>query len=401
MTLTLPHAQRLAGLILILAAGSAHAQSVPVIGTPESLDVAAWNIEWFGDPNNGPSNDAQQIDNVGAIIAGAGIDLWAVEEIADADDFDALLAALGPDFDGRLATNSGSQRIGFVYDTRVVRPLQVRHILEEFDNAFAGRPPLQLEAEIMLPDTTVTMTFIVVHMKAFSDTDSYDRRAEAATRLKNHVDFTSLEAKPVVIMGDFNDEMDGSITSGRATPYAAFVEDTADFSVLTLPLELAGDGTFCANANCTSTNSMIDHIVITDELFAWSGAGATAVLTDIPMAFTLFANTTSDHVPVYTRLTPPSVSTAAERPLPHTAALGMPYPNPFSATTTLTYSLAAPGPIDLRVYDILGREVKVLVSRFVPAGAQDITLSLVGQPAGVYFVRSSTGEVRQLVKSAR
>ena len=217
--------------------GSVSAQGVTTVGTDGSLDIATWNIEWFGNTNNGPSNEDTQFNNVLEIIGNAGIDLWAVQEIAHVTRFNELVEALGSDFEGALATNSGEQRIGYIYNTQTVQARQVKHILESFEFEFAFRPPLQLEASITLPDTTLDVTFIVAHMKAFSDASSYERRVDASGRLKNHIDFTSLEDEPVIILGDLNDELINSTFASRTSPYENFVLDTDNYSVLTFPLE--------------------------------------------------------------------------------------------------------------------------------------------------------------------
>jgi flagellar hook assembly protein FlgD len=44
------------------------------------------------------------------------------------------------------------------------------------------------------------------------------------------------------------------------------------------------------------------------------------------------------------------------------------YPNPFNGATTIHYSLPEPATVRLTVYDILGREVRVLVAATQPAG---------------------------------
>ena len=89
------------------------------VGRDDTFDVATWNIKWFGSPNNGPSDDDRQVENVRNIMLGSGIELWAVQEIANAGRFQELLTGLGPDWTGELATFSGSQDIGYVWDTRV------------------------------------------------------------------------------------------------------------------------------------------------------------------------------------------------------------------------------------------------------------------------------------------
>jgi hypothetical protein len=44
------------------------------------------------------------------------------------------------------------------------------------------------------------------------------------------------------------------------------------------------------------------------------------------------------------------------------------YPNPFNPLTRITYHLPEDGKVSLKVYDILGREVKTLVNEFKNMG---------------------------------
>ncbi|NIT60294.1 MAG: T9SS type A sorting domain-containing protein, partial [Aliifodinibius sp.] len=49
------------------------------------------------------------------------------------------------------------------------------------------------------------------------------------------------------------------------------------------------------------------------------------------------------------------------------------YPNPFNAQTVIEYVLPVSGHITLKIYDITGRQVKVLVNGFKNAGAHTVT----------------------------
>jgi len=81
-------------------------------------------------------------------------------------------------------------------------------------------------------------------------------------------------------------------------------------------------------------------------------------------------------------------------------------PNPFEATTTLEFRLAAPGPVVVSVFDVAGRLVRPLVRRPLPAGVHRVTWD--GRdatggdtPAGVYFYRLETSggdQVRKLIR---
>lgn len=66
------------------------------------------------------------------------------------------------------------------------------------------------------------------------------------------------------------------------------------------------------------------------------------------------------------------------------------YPNPAAGRTTLTYTLSAPGPVRLVVYDLLGRRVAVLADDVRRAGEHTARLPLAGMPAGRYLVRLET-----------
>ncbi|MFK7845179.1 MAG: T9SS type A sorting domain-containing protein [Rhodothermales bacterium] len=378
-------------LFLVLPFVSSNAQSIDTIGNDATLDIATWNIEWFGSTNNGPSNDQLQIDNAARVIAETGIDLWGVQEIADADDFASLLSALGDDFDGTLATNSVEQKIGFIYNKNTIQVRQVGHILESFTRPFASRPPLQLEASITLPDTTVIVTFIVLHMKAFSDVESYERRVEASSRLKNHIDFTSLDSERVIVLGDMNDELEQSTSGGRVSPYDNFIMDPENYFFASLPLEQSGSGSFCSNSNCTSTGSMLDHIMMTDELFNDYITGSAGFIPDLTDEISFFGNSTSDHLPVLARFDFGQVVLDAEDTPAHPDRIlvDAPYPNPFSNTTTVSVQFAEPAHVQVEVFDLLGRQVDTIADQFTNPGTYQYTFSPDSAPRGIYMIRVS------------
>ncbi|NBC17090.1 MAG: T9SS type A sorting domain-containing protein [Bacteroidetes bacterium] len=55
-------------------------------------------------------------------------------------------------------------------------------------------------------------------------------------------------------------------------------------------------------------------------------------------------------------------------------------------------SLAQGGPVRLVVYDVLGREVAVLVDEVQPAGAHDVAFDGTSLPSGAYVYRLRTAE---------
>jgi hypothetical protein len=63
------------------------------------------------------------------------------------------------------------------------------------------------------------------------------------------------------------------------------------------------------------------------------------------------------------------------------------YPNPFNPTTVISYQSPTNGLHSLVIYDLIGKEVAVLVNEFRTAGKYDIEFDASNLPAGVYFYR--------------
>lgn len=365
------------------------AQTIPAVGDTLTLDVATWNIEWFGNASNGPVDDARQLANVQAVIEQADIDLWGLQEIADLNDFEALLDSLGDGYDGVLATQSGTQRIGFLYKTDVFSNVVIRHILTTFDFSFAGRPPLQLEANLSVADPTVRFTFIVLHMKAFSDQDSYERRVDASMRLKNNLDVLRSD-KPIIILGDFNDKLTESVRAGQPSPYNNFLQDP-NYFFPSLSIEQAGLGTFCGNNSACNGGSTIDHILVTDEVAPYFVAADRfdALLTGLSN----YVISTSDHLPVFARFNFAVLNATEDEAVPEAVVVAPAYPNPFAHRTTLPYTLERAAAVRIEVFDMLGRRVRTLADGFLSAGAHHAAFDAGGLPPGAYLIRVNAGTV--------
>jgi hypothetical protein len=73
--------------------------------------------------------------------------------------------------------------------------------------------------------------------------------------------------------------------------------------------------------------------------------------------------------------------------LPEVFGLEQNYPNPFNPSTVVRYSVPAASRVKLAVYDLLGREVALLVDGETPAGIHSAEFSAAGLPSGVYIAR--------------
>ncbi len=79
--------------------------------------------------------------------------------------------------------------------------------------------------------------------------------------------------------------------------------------------------------------------------------------------------------------------------LPVTVALYQNYPNPFNPSTTISYSLPEHAHIELIVFDMLGREVAVLVEGQQMPGTYEIRFDAGHLASGIYLYRLRAGEV--------
>ncbi len=89
-----------------------------------------------------------------------------------------------------------------------------------------------------------------------------------------------------------------------------------------------------------------------------------------------------------------------EPEIPKKYSLAQNYPNPFNPTTTIKYTIPAvetglpayrqagiPSLLQLKIYDVLGKEVAVLVNQKQKPGNYQITFSANNLPSGIYFYR--------------
>jgi hypothetical protein len=77
--------------------------------------------------------------------------------------------------------------------------------------------------------------------------------------------------------------------------------------------------------------------------------------------------------------------------VPTDFALFEAYPNPFNPSTIIGYHLPVAADVRLSVYDILGREVRTLVSERQPAGRYNVVFDASGLSSGVYIARIEAG----------
>jgi len=84
--------------------------------------------------------------------------------------------------------------------------------------------------------------------------------------------------------------------------------------------------------------------------------------------------------------------------IPDKFALSQNYPNPFNPTTKIKFDIPKSSFTRLSIYDVLGREVSVLVNEDLKAGSYSIELNASNMPSGVYFYKLTAGDFSEVKK---
>jgi hypothetical protein len=77
---------------------------------------------------------------------------------------------------------------------------------------------------------------------------------------------------------------------------------------------------------------------------------------------------------------------------PERFGLDQNYPNPFNPSTRITYQVASVSFVQLKVYDMIGQEVAVLVNEEKQPGSYEIVFDASGLSSGIYLCQLKAGE---------
>ncbi len=318
------------GKIAFSAAG-ATAVNYDVSGNTYSrnatLDVVNWNILWFGSTaaGQGPTNDDQAQANIKRVMDSLDADIYAFSEVVDINRFKTLIessAGYGfvvSDYCSNAAnTSSGSyapgQKIAFAYRKSIITNATARGLLKSStaanSNWASGRVPFLLQADVVNGTATKKMNFILVHGKSGSTAADHLRRKDGAKELKDTLD-ASFNAANIIILGDYNDDLDSTISEGinpALTSYDDIVKDSTDadrYKAVSMILSNTGHNSMIGYSD------FIDHVIISNELEADYINGSVRLIREVNDWITNYATTTADHMPVLSRYLLPSSGTTA------------------------------------------------------------------------------------------
>ena len=91
------------------------------------------------------------------------------------------------------------------------------------------------------------------------------------------------------------------------------------------------------------------------------------------------------------RLTISTVEIVEQANQPLTFNLHQNYPNPFNPTTKIKYQISTESLTSLKVYDILGKEVVILVNEKKQPGVYEVNFNAISLSSGIYFYKLQSG----------
>jgi hypothetical protein len=285
-----------------------------------ALTIATWNVEWFGHPTLGPSDNALQATNVATVLNTLKADLYEVEEVSDSVGFQALVSRMSGysckcsseySYSNVAPVDPFGQRICFVYKNSVFSNVTMTPLLTnlKYDTSLvanypnnksrfwaSGRLPFLMTANVTINGKMQFMGFIGIHARANTGSTTaisqeiYDMRKYDVEKLKAELD-ANYPNLPFILSGDFNDDLDETVAfvGTNKTTFEAYKNDGINYNLFTLALSKAG---------ARSTGGfpdIIDHITGSNEL---NNSFLTARVGTPQTYIPSFTTTTTDHYPV-------------------------------------------------------------------------------------------------------
>lgn len=282
-------------LLFLLVAKFALAQ-VPAYGSSKTIDMASWNLFWYGHPSYGSTNNAAQRAGVAEVIRNSRVDIWFFQEVVDSADLTQVLDESGS-FGHVYSDYWQDQKMGIAWDASKWTLARDSQLFPQNSSSFAsGRLPLFVQ--LIAQDYSDTLSLIGIHLKAHTGTEekklaSYINRKESATLLNQWQ--KAYPYKKIVIAGDWNDDLDQSNYHDTLSPFEKVMDESGAF--------IFEKESFAGENSWYYGNSMIDHMWVTARMYASFKPNSQKIL---PLDWYLNAYPTevSDHFPIFAAFYP-------------------------------------------------------------------------------------------------
>ncbi len=398
-------------LILVLVPCSAWAQ------TPDTLRIANYNILYFSG-STGP----ERVSYFRDVIQAMDPDILVVQEMSNQTGVNIflndILNVIEPQgWEAVPFRDVANSENSCFYRPEAVEFVSTRYIATQlrYIDEYIMRMP---------DDTMAVIRLYSAHLKAGNGSDERDRRLAEATILRNDLNQLS-EGTQFLVMGDFN------LYYSDEPAYHMLIDEPDNVGRSFDPIDTPGDWHNDESFATVHTQSprggsyggMDDRF---DFILGSRAIFDTVEFEFLEGSYTPFGNDgnhfnmsindgentavpdsiadalydASDHLPVYLDLLvhPTSSPAARNRVIEPNFELFVNFPNPFNNQTTIQYSIAAPGLIQLQVFDLLGRRVATLADGFQGAGIHKISFEGAGLASGIYYYSLSINHLSRTRK---
>lgn len=228
------------------------------------------------------------------------------------------------------------------------------------------------------------------------------------------------ETSPCIDAGDPSSPLDpdGTICDMGAwyfhqSPLIFASDSLLDFGLvdigqqMDLPLTIRNDGTVALRLqNVSNPNSVFTHDWNPADSLILPNDSLTIMVTFTPVDTNLIVDTLlieNNDKPLQVVLSGKGkavVGIEDQSELPKVYALYPAYPNPFNPSTTISFDLPKTSKVTLKVFNILGEKVAVLVSRRLSAGSHSYKWDASNLASGIYLYRLQAGdyvEIRKMI----
>jgi hypothetical protein len=309
------------GGTLSFAASNLNRTRVDVNGSSldksKSLDVVNWNLTWFGGTSNPPTNDALQMQNAIKVMDSLDADIYILQEIVDTARLGTVTRSLknGPYSyivslfgSGAPDNTSGNwpttQKLAYIYRSNMFSNINSRAYTSTSTNPnnnfnwSSGRFPFLMEADVTVDGVSKRIAFFNIHAKAdLGVAQDYQRRKAGADLMADSLN-AFYPTQHFLIAGDYNDDLDFTIstTAGTTvTPYTAFTNNGASYSLNSLWASLRGDNSYIGQSD------VIDHCVTSNEMNQDYHSFSSMLVTEAVNWVNAYRDSLTDHIPLLTR----------------------------------------------------------------------------------------------------
>ena len=339
--------------------------AVDTVAKNRTLDISTWNLRWYGstDTTLGPSDKDRQRRSIVRVMDSMQVDLIGVQEVLTQEALDMLSDSLQPR--GQYAnlfasTVPSTQKMGYIYNTTTITVVDHALAVNGGAEAWAGgRFPYRFTFDAMIEGKTQRISAFNIHAKATDSataTEDYNRRKTDAETFHAYLhDFYPNDA--VIVLGDYNDALTQSvIDSTLPSPYVSFINDTAEWTSSTLPLEESGLGSYVGGSR-----SFIDHFMTSKELTPQHYR----TYLESPQAYlSSYSATVSDHLPVTTRFWPAGTVSVEDDEASHFVLRFAPNPVVDHGTAEITIEHTCH--VQARIVDALGNARTMIDAKLDP-----------------------------------